>query len=224
MAYSKKLINNRFTVLRNWLYPGLIWDSAPPDVVDGALRCIVDVEHFVPVPRFFMEAISPAAGVTRAATVSLENFVRNPRIVSPGGIATAKPTQFLITDIYIKQSWPAGATQLTAHVSTRGQTDYAGATFADPANLSVGPTRVHIPTGDSNFAGVYVGDLFGPGAGLPLGPGPDFWGLNGAWVRFPDLAPGQTLLVQDQDLNLPMHISMMWTERRPPAQPNIFPV
>jgi len=224
---SKKIINNRFTILRNWLFPGLIWDSAPPDIVDGSLRTIVDIEHFVPVPRFYAEAISSAAGIGRASVVLLENFVRNPRITSPGDITTAKPTQFLITDIKVKQVYTSGA-PVDFRIESRGRTDYQSVGFTDPLNLDALNPRVFIPAGDSNFAGVYTGDVAHPSSsGISPGPTQVFWGggnASSAWVEMPDLAPGQSMMMVAQSGNADITVNLMWTERRPPAQPNIFPV
>jgi len=217
---SKKIINQKFTILRNWLFPGEVWDSAPPDKVSDVLVNVVDTEHWIEVPRFQCHVASTAAGAGRASAIVFENFVRNPRgfgIAPPavGNIASAVPTRFNITDLWARLAF-SGTT--SAGIYSRRKIPFGGGSFIDPINLDYFQGTYLIGGDADPFAGLYACDVGFPNAGvISLQQAGDAY----TWVPLPDLSPGNGYVFVSQQDNTVMHIDFMWTERRPPGQPNV---
>lgn len=219
---SKKLINQKLTILRNWLYPGLVWDTAPPDRVSEELGAVIDLEHWVEVPRFQAHCTSPDPGIGRLPVVAFENYVRNPRGTplplppAVGLIGTAVNTRFNVTDIWARLAFIA--TSAAAVYSRRTNAAGGASAFTDPANLDYYTTEYLIASDADPFLGIYSGDVADPNPGnVSLNQAGDAY----TWVPLPDLSPGNGYVFVGQTANVVMHVDLMWTERRPPGQPNV---
>lgn len=215
---STKIVNQKFQFIRRYLFPGVQWNDAPPNNVSQGLVNVLDMEHWVPIPRFQATAISPAPGAGRNACVALENFVRRPH--STGGLTTALATRFVITDLAVRIASNAGNTNV--FLATRQQVEMPdGNSFAYPAQANptpmVGGLNIYSGWG-APFAKIVQGDVAVAAAlGTLLSTTADLH----VWTHLPDIEPGNGVILIGGVANLATNIVLAWSERRVEGEDNV---
>ncbi len=208
----KKLVNQRFQFLQRWLFPGVSGNDSPPNFVNDSLASVVDIEHWVPVPRFQAFAVCPlVAG--RTSVIAFENFVRSPPLTGPLG--EAKPTRFVVTNLRVRQML---TTASNCFIATRTKTNAQGFPYDSPANATLANVGINTYSGSSEpFVQLFCGDSGLPGFGPVLYTSGDLL----TWIPFPDLEAGNGMLFQGGIVAAALHLHISWTERRVEGEGNV---
>ncbi len=221
---DRKLTNNSFELLRNWLFPGTSGDNHAPDVVADQVLTVVDSEHWVQVPRFTATCLSPAVAARQSA-INFENFRTFPLLTGSAGTMalTNQRPLFTVTDLFVRQRFFDLTLALFAIHSTWA-TSNDRANYTQIFNQSVANVNTqNMSGGDSRNVTLFHGDaVAGPGVATvqTLSTLAD----AGLWIPLPDLEPGNGIQFFALGLpgagaptNLAFQLDFMWAERRAPG-------
>ncbi len=194
----RKLVNPKFQQLRSWLYPGQAGEGSAPTQVAEEVQAVIDVEHWVPIPRYMamVKTLNPPANAF--ASINFEAFT------APAPSSQFRPNRFMVTDF---RAVMLNSPTDFVSIQTRNDGGWEALT------ITAGVSNIRTFSGDAAQSTLQSGNTSQDPI-VPSGGGP-LLTVFALWLDLPDVMPGNCIQFTQTVADLNLDMAFSWSERRP---------